>query len=821
MKIVCVGGGAAGLYFAILMKKADPACQIIVFERNRPDDAFGWGVVFSSETLSHFEAADPPSYGEIKQSFRYWDSIDTLYGGTLTRSSGHGFSGLSRKGLLQILQRRAAALGVKLCFQHEIADVAPLMNDCDLVVAADGINSRVREQLGAHFAPRISYGKSRFTWLGSTLPLSAFTFIYRDSPYGLFQVHAYPFQSDLRAPNNTDDRAFAAEPQAVQGARRERASRPVTDEPPPNSIKGGQAPRSNTTGIGAKATESVLLGALSTFIVECHEEVWRRAGLDHASCEDTIAFCQKLFAAELGGHPLLSNRSIWRSFPTVECERWHHQNVVLIGDAAHTAHFSIGSGTKLAMEDAIALATALARHPGKDVSSALAAYEEGRRLDVVKLQKAAQTSMAWFENCARYTKQHPLQFTFNQLTRSQRITWENLDKRDPEFVARVQALYADSQGAPRTSQGHVPLPMFTPFQLRGLALKNRIVVSPMCMYSAEDGLVGDWHLVHLGSRAIGGAGLLITEMAGVSADARISPGCAGMYRPEHRLAWQRIVEFVHRHSAAKIALQLGHAGRKGSTKRSWEGSDIPLPQGNWPLLAPSPLPYLPHSQTPRPMERADMERVRAEFVRAAQWADEAGFDMLELHMAHGYLLASFISPLTNQRSDAYGGNVANRMRYPLEVFDAVRAVFAAEKPISVRISAADWKAGGQSSEDAVEVARMLKQHGADIIDVSTGQTIPDSQPAYGRMYQVPFSDLIRHEAGIATMAVGSILSADHCNTILAAGRADLCVLARQHLRAPYFTLEAAERYEYDDQPWPLQYAAAKSRPKDRRRGDPL
>lgn len=754
MKIVCVGGGAAGLYFAILMKKAAPACQITVFERNRPDDTFGWGVVFSSETLSHFEAADPPSYEEIKQSFRYWDCIDTLYGGTLTRSSGHGFCGLSRKGLLQILQRRAASLGVKLCFQHEIAEVAPLMNDCDLVVAADGINSRVREQLGAHFAPRISYGKSRFTWLGSTLPLSAFTFIYRDSPHGLFQVHAYPFQSDL-----------------------------------------------------------------STFIVECHEEVWRRAGLDHASCEDTIAFCQNLFAAELGGHPLLSNRSIWRSFPTVECERWHHQNVVLLGDAAHTAHFSIGSGTKLAMEDAIALATALARHPGKDVSTALAAYEEGRRLDVLKLQKAAQTSMAWFENCARYTQQHPLQFTFNQLTRSQRITWENLDKRDPEFVARVQALYADSQGAPRTSQGHVPPPMFTPFQLRGLALKNRIVVAPMCMYSAEDGLVGDWHLVHLGSRAIGGAGLLVTEMVGVSAEARISPGCAGMYRPEHRLAWQRIVEFVHRHSAAKIALQLGHAGRKGSTRRSWEGSDEPLPQENWPLFAPSPLPYLPHSQTPRPMERADMERVRTEFVRAAQWADEAGFDMLELHMAHGYLLASFISPLTNQRSDAYGGSVANRMRYPLEVFDAVRAVFASEKPISVRISAADWKAGGLSSEDAVEVARMFKQHGADIIDVSTGQTVPDSQPAYGRMYQVPFSDLIRHEAGIATMAVGSILSADHCNTILAAGRADLCVLARQHLRAPYFTLEAAERYEYDDQTWPLQYAAAKPRMKDRRRGD--
>jgi anthraniloyl-CoA monooxygenase len=749
MKVVCVGGGVAGLYFALLLKKAYPDCQIDIFERNRSDDAFGWGVVFSSETLSNFEEADQESYHEIRQNFRYWDNIDTFRGGPAVTSSGHSFCGLSRKVLLHILQRRCASLGVQLHFQHEIADLTPLLQ-YDLVLGTDGINSRVREHYSEHYKPRISWGRNRFTWLGTTLPLSAFTFFYRNSEHGLFQVHAYPFQSDL-----------------------------------------------------------------STFIVECHEDVWRRAGLDKASEEETVAYCQSLFAAELAGHPLLSNRSIWRSFPTIECERWHHGNVVLLGDAAHTAHFSIGSGTKLAMEDAIALVAAFQKHGLQDVRRVLCAYEESRRIDVQKLQKAAHTSLSWFENCVRYQRQHPIQFTFNQTTRSQRITWENLAQRDPAFIARVRKWYADEQGAPCSSDGSAPPPMFTPFRLRGLSLRNRVVVSPMCMYSAEDGLINDWHLVHLGSRAIGGAGLIVTEMTDVSAQGRISPGCAGMYRPEHRVAWQRVVEFVHRHSAAKIALQLGHAGRKGSTRLSWEGADEPLTTGNWPILGPSPLPYLPHSQVPRPMERSDMDAVREEFVRAARWAEEAGFDMLEIHMAHGYLLASFISPLTNQRTDAYGGSLENRMRYPLEVFSAVRAAFPAEKPISVRISATDWAPHGLFSEDAVQVAKLLKEHGADIIDVSTGQTVAESRPLYGRMYQVPFSDQIRHEAGIPTMAVGSIFSADHCNTILAAGRADLCVLARQHLREPYFTLDAAQRYEYPDQPWPPQYGAARPSPHTR------
>jgi anthraniloyl-CoA monooxygenase len=748
MRIVCIGGGAAGLYFAILMKKADPSCDLTIFERNGPDDAFGWGVVFSSETLSNFEAADRDTFVEIRHNFRYWDNIDTYYGGTCVTSSGHAFCGLSRKVLLNILQRRCTELGVKLLFQTEVSKVNPL-SGADLVVAADGLNSRVREQLSTHFEPRIGFSKSRFAWLGTTLPLSAFTFIYRQSEHGLFQVHAYPFQEGL-----------------------------------------------------------------STFIVECHEDVWRRAGLDRATEEETVAYCQKLFAPDLHGHPLLSNRSIWRSFPSVECAHWCHENVVLLGDAAHTAHFSIGSGTKLAMEDAIALAAAMGAPGDSDVTQRLATYEQSRRIDVLKLQKSALTSMAWFENSARYQSQHPLQFTFNQTTRSQRITWENLDKRDPSFVARVRDFFAESQGAPKSVGGSSPLPMFTPLKLRELTLTNRVVVSPMCMYSATDGLVNDWHLVHLGSRAVGGAGLVITEMTDVSAEGRISPGCAGMYTPAHRDAWARIVQFVHDHSASKIALQLGHAGRKASTRLAWEGSDEPLIDGNWPIIAPSPLPYLPHSQVPRPMDRSDMDRVREEFVRAARWADEANFDMIEIHMAHGYLLASFISPLTNQRRDEYGGDIDGRMRYPLEIFDAVRAVFAAKKPIAVRISATDWMPGGLSSDEAVRVAALLKQHGADIIDVSTGQTVSDASPPYGRMFQVPFSDQIRHEAGIATMAVGGIMSADHCNTVLAAGRADLCVLARQHLRDPYFTLDAAQRYEYFDQPWPQQYAAAKPRRKN-------
>jgi anthraniloyl-CoA monooxygenase len=749
MKVTCVGGGPGGLYFALLLKQLDPRHTITVIERNRPDDTFGWGVVFSKETLDGLAEADAPSYAEITRSFAYWDDIHTHFGGTCTRSIGHGFCGLSRRRLLNILHERCRDLGVRLVFEREVDDLAE-MADADLIVAADGVNSRIREQNAAHFQPEIEWGRCRFSWLGTTRPLEAFTFLFHPSEHGLFQVHAYPFEPGL-----------------------------------------------------------------GTFIVECREEVWRAAGLDGASEQHTVDFCEALFADFLDGHRLLVNRSIWRSFPTVTNARWWHDRIVLVGDAAHTAHFSIGSGTKLAMEDAIALVDAFRRHGDDDLAAVLAAYEEARRIEVLKLQRAARTSREWFENAARYLPQPPLQFTFNLLTRSKRITYENLEQRDPELVARVRAWYAGHVGMPAAADGTIPAPAFAPYRLRDLRLANRIVVSPMCQYSAEDGTPNDWHLVHLGSRAVGGAGLVFSEMTDVSREGRISPGCTGMYQPEHVVAWRRIVEFVHRYTGAKIALQLAHAGRKASTRLQWEGDVEPLAEGNWPILSASPIPYFPHSQVPREATRADLDEIREDFVRAALMAEEAGFDLLELHMAHGYLLSSFISPLTNHRTDELGGPLESRMRYPLEVFDAVRAVWPAQKPMSVRISATDWvEDGGLTGDDAVAVARLLAAHGCDLIDVSAGQTTPDAEPLYGRMFQVPFSDQIRHEAGVPTMAVGNIQGIDHCNTVLAAGRADLCAMARPHLKNPYLTLHAAEATEYYDQPWPNQYLTVRPRRRD-------
>jgi anthraniloyl-CoA monooxygenase len=771
MRIEVIGGGPAGLYFAILMAKEGAATAsgdaagggahtITVHERNKADDTFGWGVVFSAETLSHFEDADAESYREITKNFRYWDNIDTFFGGQCITSTGHGFAGMSRKLLLNILQRRAAELGVKIAYQTEVPGAVlddARFADADLIIAADGINSAVRAAYADVFQPATDWRKCRFTWLGTTLPLTAFTFIYRESEHGLFQVHAYPFADGL-----------------------------------------------------------------STFIVECHEDVWKRAGLDQTDEAGTVAYCEKLFAADLKGHRLLTNRSLWRAFPTVTCKKWSHNNVVLMGDAVHTAHFSIGSGTKLAMEDAIALRDALrgaglatgpksAKPARDDVEGALQAYYDARWLDVAKLQRAAQVSLTFFENTKRYTHQDPVQFTFNQTTRSKRITWDNLTLRDPAYVGRVREWYAKSVGAKQSKDGSWPVPMFTPYAMRDMKLVNRCVVSPMCMYSADDGGVDDWHLVHVGSRAVGGAGLVICEGTGVSADGRISPGCAGMYRDGHVAAWKRIVDFVHARSKAKIGMQICHSGRKGSTKLPWEAGDTNLDSGNWELIAPSAIPYKAGNIVPREMNRADMDRVRDAFVSSATMADAAGFDLLELHYAHGYLMATFISPLTNRRADGYGGGIEGRMRYPLEVFDAVRRVWPERKPMSVRISASDWAEGGLSPSDAVEAARMLKDHGVDIIDVSAGQTVPQQQPVYGRMFQVPFSDQIRHEVGVATMTVGNIQGPDHINTILAAGRADLCVLARPHLKDPYLTLHAAEQYGYAEQYWPPQYLAVKPR----------
>lgn len=749
MRTVAIGGGPAGLYFGILMKQAFPATEIEILERNRPDDTFGFGVVFSDETLSFFEDADPDSAALIRARFRTWSEIETRYRGESIVSTGHGFAAIARTELLAILRQRAQALGCTIRFEHEIGAGQELPS-ADLVIGCDGVHSVVRERFAADFEATVDLRPNRFSWLGTDFALPCFTFIFQPTEHGLFQVHAYPFAAGR-----------------------------------------------------------------STWIVECSEAAWRSAKLDRATQAETVEFCERLFAPHLAGHRLLANRSVWRQFPTVRCGRWHRANVVLLGDAAHTAHYSIGSGTKLAMEDAIALVASFRKLGTSDVPAVLAAYEAARRIDVAKLQRAAQTSLEWFENAGRYLVQEPLPFVFNLMTRSKRITYDNLKARDPLLVAQVDRRFSErTPGGAPDARPPVP-PAFTPFRARSVELANRIVVSPMCQYSAEEGTVGDWHLVHLGSRALGGAGLVIAEMTNVSAEGRISPGCAGLYRPEHLAEWRRIVEFTHRHSKAKIGLQLAHAGRKASMRRPWEGADLPLTaeEGAWQPLAPSADPFRPGAPVPRAMDRADMDRILADFVRSTRWAAEAGFDWLELHMAHGYLLSSFLSPLANSRSDEYGGSLENRMRYPLEVFAAVRAVWPSELPMSVRISASDWMTDGSgfTPDEAVAVARELKRLGCDLVDVSSGGNSPASRPDYGRMYQVPFAEKIRYEAAIPVMAVGAILDVDHANTVLAAERADLALMARPHLADPYLTLHAAARYGVD-LPWPPQYLLAKPKP---------
>ena len=759
MRIVSIGGGPAGLYFSILMKQAYPQARVEVHERNRPDDTFGWGVVFSDETLGNFQAADPASFAEITSNFAYWSDIETYYADTCVRSTGHGFCGLSRKKLLQIFHGRCRELGVELTFEAEVTpdDLDGRFADADLVLAADGLNSAVRERFAEHFRPSLDWRVAKFAWIGTDKPLDAFTFIFRENEHGVHQVHAYPFQHDPE---------------------------------------------------------------LSTFIVECHEDTWKRAGLDRASEADSVTYYEALFADHLEGYRLLTNRSLWRSFPTVKNERWSHGRYVLIGDSAHTAHFSIGSGTKLAMEDAIALVDAFKAHGGPlesmPVPEILEAYEESRRIDVIKTQKAAQTSLEWFEHSARYMGQHPVQFSFNLMTRSKRITYDNLRERDPALVDRVDAWFAEDQGLAVPAGGKAPAPMFVPLELRGLTLPNRLVVSPMCQYSAVDGVVNDWHLMHLGSRAVGGAGLVFTEMTNVSEQGRITYGCAGLWNDEQQAAWKRVVDFAHAHAKGAIGIQLAHAGRKGSCNLPWEGDD-PLRDGTaWETIGPSAEPFGPDWPAPREMTRADMDRVRDDFVAAARRAEAAGFDLVELHLAHGYLLSAFISPVSNHRTDEYGGSLEKRMRFPLEVFEAVRAAWPEGKPMSARISATDWLGDeGLTGDDAVAIARMLRERGLDLIDVSTAGNTPRSKPEYGRMYQVPFAERIRLElkdTGLKVMAVGAILGHDHANTVLAAGRADLCALARPHLVNPHLTLNAAVAYGHDDQHWPNQYLAAKPRP---------
>ena len=750
MKIISVGGGPAGLYFAILMKLADAEHEVSVLERNRPDDTYGFGVVFSDATLEELAQADPTSFAWITDRFYRWDDIDIHYRGERISSTGHGFAGLARSALLDVLVARALELGVEIRFGVEVEDDAPY-READLVLAADGVNSTLRRLHAGAFEPSIDERPNLFVWLGTTKPFPAFTFHFPETTHGLWRIHAYQYR------------------------------------PPPDGARGAEE-------------------AISTFIVETTEETWRAAGMDEASEEETAANLEEWFAAELDGHPLIRNRSIWRHFPTVRNRRWHDGNVVLIGDAAHTAHFSIGSGTRLAMVDAIALRDALLAHD--EVSPALDAYEEARRPDVESLQRAAQASLEWFEGTERFMDTEPTQFAFNLLTRSLRITHSNLAVRDPDFTARVDAWFADHaarQSGVAVPTDPAPPPLFTPFRLRDLLLSNRVVVSAMCQYSAEDGMPDDWHLVHLGSRAVGGAGLVMSEMTNVSPEGRISPGCTGLYRPEHVDAWRRIVDFVHGRTDAKIGMQLGHAGRKGATRLSWEGDCEPLPEGGWPLISASAIPWTEQNPVPREMTRADMDEVVADYVRAARMADEAGFDLLEIHFAHGYLLASFISPLTNVREDEYGGEIENRLRFPLEVFAAVREAWPDERPIAVRLSAVDWAPGGMEPDDAVEVARRVAAAGADIIDVSAGQTVPYQEPIYGRQFQTPFADRIRHDVGIATMAVGNISSFMDVNTILASGRADLCCLARAHLWEPYWTRHAAYALGHP-LPWPPPYS---------------
>ena len=746
MKIEILGGGPAGLYSAILIKKSFPQALIRVVERNRADDTFGFGIVLSDATLANLRQADEPSYRDIAANFAYWDDIYVHYKDSVMKSGGHGFSGLLRLKLLNILQTRAAELGVEIAYSSEARSVDEAAAAADLVIGSDGINSAVRERWKQHFKPSADLRTNKFCWLGATMSLPGFTYAFKENQHGIWNLHAYMF------------------------------TRP------------GDPPQ-------------------CTFVLETTDEAFHNAGLVVEDEERTARYCETVFADVLKGNKLLTNRSFWRNFPTIKCEKWSHENVVLLGDAAHTAHWSIGSGTKLALEDAIALHASVLRHPS-DLRAALVDYETTRHEEAERIQHAANVSLVWFENLRRFWNMDAVQFNFSMMSRSKAITFENMRMRDAAGVAELEnwwnADVAKSQGATLPAGFKAP-PMFAPFRLRGMQLRNRVVVSPMAQYMAEDGVPGDWHLVHYGARAVGGAGLVFTEMTCPTSDARITPGCAGLYNDAQVAGWKRVVDFVHANSEAKICMQLGHAGRKGSTQVGWKKMDRPLPEGNWPLLAPSALAYDAGNQIPRAMTRADMQCISADFVASTRRAIDCGFDMLELHAAHGYLLASFVSPITNRRTDEYGGTLENRLRWPLEVWDAMRAVWPQDKPMSVRISATDWMPGGTTGVDAVAIGRAFKAHGADLIDVSSGQTDPAAKPVYGRMFQAQFAEAVRIDAGIATMAVGAITSADQVNTLLASGRADLVALGRPHLADPHFTLHAAAVYDYRDVGWPKQY----------------
>jgi anthraniloyl-CoA monooxygenase len=756
VRIVCIGGGPAGLYFALLMKRRHPDHEVTVVERNRPYDTFGWGVVFSDQVVQAIEAADPESAAEIADAFNHWDDIELVFKGRRQRTGGHGFIGIGRKHLLNILQRRCEQLGVQLVFEREVESDLEFA-DADLIIASDGVNSKLRDRYKDIFEPDLAVRPNRFIWLGTHKLFDAFTFDFRRTEHGWFQAHIYKFDA--------------------------------------------------TT---------------STFIVETTEEAFLAHGLDKLDQQASISFCEKVFAESLDGASLITNArhlrgSAWLQFQRLVCKRWRHFNgrshVVLMGDAAHTAHFAIGSGTKLALDDAIELADQFDRlgHGREQICEVLDAYEESRRIGVARVQNAARNAMEWFEVVDRRYADAlpPRQFFYSMLTRSQRIGHENLRLRDPEGLDVFERWFAKHAGVAVAPGAKPPPPMLTPYVARGVRLENRIVVSPMAMYSAVDGLLNDFHFAHLGARAMGGAALVFAEMTCVAPDARITPGCLGLWNDEQAEQWRRLVDLIHSVGRAKAGVQLGHAGRKGATRVAWEGIDEPLPEGGWPLVSASAIPYMPHSQTPREMTRADMERTRDDFVAATRRAAQAGVDWLELHCAHGYLLSSFLSPLTNRRTDAYGGDAQARARYPLEVFAAVREVWPQERPISVRISCHDWFPGGVTPEDALGFAKMFRAAGADMIDCSSGQVVKEERPVYGRLFQTPFADLIRNEGGVPTIAVGAISEADHANSIIGAGRADLCAIARPHLADPAWTLHEAAKIGAHIVPWPKQYRSAR------------
>ncbi|MFJ2619083.1 bifunctional salicylyl-CoA 5-hydroxylase/oxidoreductase [Glutamicibacter sp. NPDC087344] len=755
MKIAVIGGGPGGLYFGALMKQLNEAHEVTIWERNAASDTFGFGVVFSDETLGGIGNADPVIAEYMSRRFARWSDIDIHFRGAMHTVGGQGFAAMSRKELLQLLQRRSIELGVDVRFSTIAPPVEELMAQYDLVLAADGLNSATRAKFPKSFKPSLDPRVSKYMWLGTDQVFEAFKFFVKETDAGTMQIHGYPYSD--------------------QG---------------------------------------------STFIVEMHEDVWRAAGFDESENEvfppgvsdmKSVSKIKEIFADELAGYEVLTNNSKWINFTTVRNQHWRHENIVLLGDAAHTAHFSIGSGTKLAMEDSLALAACLHEH--SSVQAALEAYETERRPVVESTQRAAQASLEWFENIGQYKDQDPIQFCFNLLTRSRRITYDNLKLRDPEFAATVDQDFARLNGSEVVAPA-----MFQPHKIGELELANRVVVSPMDMYSAVDGVPGDFHLVHLGSKAMGGAGLVMTEMVCVSDIGRITPGCTGLYTDEQGAAWKRITQYVHSNSQAKIGAQIGHSGRKGSTKLMWEGLDEPLEEGNWAVLAPSALPYGEGCHVPVEISRAQMDEVREQFVVAAKRADEAGFDLLEVHAAHGYLLSSFLSPLSNQRTDEYGGSLENRLRFPLEVLDAVRAVWPAHKPLGARISATDWAEGGNTENDALEIAKAFIVHGINSIDVSSGQIIRDERPAFGRSYQTPFADKIRNQvaaaAGVTVIAVGAISSYDDVNSILLAGRADLVALGRTHLYNPQWTLQAAAEQDYvgTGATWPIQFKAGRRKP---------